>query len=147
MKWYNHQSSHCFFKMFPSSFHCFFEMVPSSFRSTLNLAVAAWLGTQKQQRSGKRRPLRGWTVRRSFKTNKEKYEVFSVRPARLKRRRCCGYTKNHEKFMFSTVLLLFAFKTHYWWLVTWPDLTWLQHFESQYRRGISNSQVNCAKMR
>jgi hypothetical protein len=33
---------------------------------------------------------------------------------------------NHEKILFLTVLLLFAQrKMHYWWLVTWLDLSWL----------------------
>jgi hypothetical protein len=32
--------------------------------------------------------------------------------------------QNHENFLFLTVLLLFAqCKMHYWWLVTWLDLT------------------------
>jgi hypothetical protein len=33
------------------------------------------------------------------------------------------WDQNHEKFLFLTVLLLFAqCKMHYWWLVTWLDL-------------------------
>jgi hypothetical protein len=38
---------------------------------------------------------------------------------------------NHEKFLFLTVLLLFAqCKMYYWWLVTWLDLTWLDWLHS-----------------
>jgi hypothetical protein len=39
--------------------------------------------------------------------------------------------QNNEKILFLTVLLLFAqCKMHYWWLVTWLDLTWCETVRS-----------------
>jgi hypothetical protein len=51
-------------------------------------------------------------------TEREK-KIHTVRPASLETRRSFSKNHNHEKFLFLTVLLLFAqCKIHYWKLVT-----------------------------
>jgi hypothetical protein len=48
--------------------------------------------------------------------------------------------RNHEKFLFLTVLSLFAqCKMHYWWLVTWLDLALRTPSEWHVQRKISSA--------
>jgi hypothetical protein len=64
---------------------------------------------------------------------KEREKKYTVRPAGSKIRRSFSYTIITKSSCFDWLLLFAQFKMHYWWLVTWLDLTWQLHGFDEFR--------------